>query len=744
MTQHDIFKNALFISLAALLTLLCGFASADSSAFKPRLGCIPFAATSLQAMAFTEDISSSLLSSIDRSRYFEIVERKKIEQFLELEGLRLDNLDHGSIIRIGAKAGLDYVVHGSVSVNESGTTLEINLLDVRASKVVMKESYRISQINFSAKLLEIAGIIANRVKEWGIQALLISSAKVAAPVDPPRKLEVSGTVSSIRLTWQSDMKQIAGFNVYRSNTSDGQYHLHATTSAPSFTDANMKLNEVFYYKVAAVRQDGRTSELTPPVRGGTAIAPPPPIFMNIEPDIKRARLVWRPRSGVGGDVRTKPSGYKVYRSQGDDGAFNLIARLPVDALAYTDNNLADGVKYLYTITSHNNDGAESEYSAKLSIMPLPTPNAIRATSGNIRFVSLSWDRYGYKETEGYKVYRSDRKEGPYTEIAKLRGADATNYIDRGRSDNTPYWYRVSVFNEAGVETDTSEPVSAVTRDIPPTPLNLTATSGQPRMITLRWQVAGADADEIKSVLIYRMMDEKDVNLEKIGEIPADQTVFVDNKRPLEDKTSYFYRLSAKNSGGAVSKQTVTVSAVTKAPPKAPENVSATSGEVKRTVLRWDNNLETDIEEYHVFTKRPGDSDFKLLKKLTTNSLIESDLKDGTEYSYKIRAVDKDGLVSALSNSVVIRTKHLPAMVTGLSVTDPIKRAVVWQPNKEKDVHNYNIYKKGFMDGRQKLATVQDTKWQAVEQQDGLELFVTAIDDSGLESEPSDVIIFKKH
>jgi fibronectin type 3 domain-containing protein len=266
----------------------------------------------------------------------------------------------------------------------------------------------------------------------------------------------------------------------------------------------------------------------------------------------------------------------------------------------------------------------------------------------------------------------------------------------------------------------------------------------PKMVTLRWQVAGTNADDVKSVLIYRMMDEKDVNLEKIGEVPADQTVFVDNKRPLEDKTIYYYRLCAINSGGAVSMQTGTVSAITKAPPKVPENVSATSGEVKSTVLRWDKNLETDIEEYHVFMKWPGDADFKLLRKLIGDSLTESDLKDGTEYSFKIRVVDKDGLLSGFSNIVTVRTKPLPASVSGLSVADPINRAITWQPNKEKDVNNYNIYKKGFMDGRQKLATVQDTRWQVSEQQDGLEIFVTAIDDSGLESEPSEGIIFKKH
>ncbi|MEI6702951.1 MAG: hypothetical protein WCL71_05365, partial [Deltaproteobacteria bacterium] len=64
------------LSVVVLLLLLVGTAFPEVSGFRPRLGCVPFMATSLQAMAFTEDISSSLLNSIDRNRYFEIVERK--------------------------------------------------------------------------------------------------------------------------------------------------------------------------------------------------------------------------------------------------------------------------------------------------------------------------------------------------------------------------------------------------------------------------------------------------------------------------------------------------------------------------------------------------------------------------------------------------------------------------------------------------------------------------------------------
>ena len=738
-------NNKLILSIVMLLFLWCCPACADEPGIRPRLGCIPFMATSLQAMAFTEDISSLLLNSIDRSRYFEIIERKKIEHYLELEGLRLDNIDQESILKVSAKAGLDYVVYGSVSVNENGTTLDIILLNVRSRKVPMKESFNMSQTDFSKKLLELAGIIVNRVQSAAYQAQIKTPdvVLVKLPVKPPQGLEATGTANCIRLRWHSDSKQIAGFKIYRSNTSDGQYSPHATTAEPYFTDENMKLNEVYYYRVAAVCQDGSISEFTPPVRGGTSIAPPPPIFMNIEPDIKGARLVWRPRTGAGGDPRIVPQGFRVYRRQGVDGEFKLIARLPVNALTYADNDLNDGVKYVYTIASHNSDGTESEYSAQLSVVPFPTPNAIRTTSGKIRQVPLSWDRYGSKEIDGYKIFRSDSKEGNYTLIAKLDDADATNFVDHGRTDNATYWYRISVFKKGGADTALSEPVSAVTRNIPPLPLNLTAISGQPRKATLRWQLAGTAADEIKSVVIYRMMEEKDVNLEKVGEISADQAVFVDDKQPLKDNTSYYYRICAKNSGGAVSMQTGTVSATTKAPPEAPANVSASSGEVKKTVLTWDKNRETDIEEYHVFMKRPGDADFRHIRKLTGNSSIESDLLDGTEYSFIIRAVDKDELVSGFSKTVVVRTKPLPSRVTGLTAAEPMGRTVTWQPNKEKDVHTYTIYKKGFMGISQKLATVRDTKWQVDEVKDSLELYVTALDDTGLESEPSDIFVFKK-
>lgn len=741
--MERLMRKTVLLSVVAILSIMAGTVFGQEAGFRPKLGCVPFMATSLQAMAFTEDISSSLLNSLDRSRYFEIVERKKIEQFLELEGLRLDNLDHESILKISAKAGLDYVVHGSVNANDSATSLNITLLNVRARKVLMKETYRMSQTDFSRKLLEIAGSLVDKVKGGIDQPQSPEPAVAGMSVAAPRTVEASGTANSIRLRWQSDMKQIAGFNIYRSTSGGGPYSLHATTTETSFTDENMKLNEEFYYRLAAVSQSGGISELTPPVRGATAISPPSPIFMNVEPDIKGARLVWRPRPASGTDRRTEANGYLIYRRHGDDTAFTPVARLPFDAVSYVDNGLKDGVKYVYTITSYNRSGTESEYSSKLAVTPLPVPKAVRGAAGKIRHAPLSWDRYPSELAEGYVLYRSDKKDGQYSVIARLEGVASSVYTDRELADNTTYWYRLSAYKKGGLETAPSEPVPVTTRDIPPVPVNINAIGAQPRMVTLRWKLAGTPEDEIQSVIIYRMMDEKGVTLEKIGEVPASQNQFVDDQPPLHDRTTYYYRLAVRNSGGAISQQTVVVSATTKAPPESPANLAGTSGEVKNTYLTWNRNPEADIREYQVFLKGPDDADFKLVKTLSENRHREYDLKDGSAYTCKIKAIDKHGLVSKFSDQIVITTKPLPARVTGLNAVDTVSRVIAWKPNQEKDVHNYNIYKKGFLGLQQKAATVQGTRWQVDEAKGNVELYVTAIDDSGLESEPSDPVVFKE-
>ena len=731
------------ILVIVIVLNLIGAAFANDANFRPKLGCVPFQATSLQAMAFTENISTSLLNYLDNSGFFDIVERKKIEQFSVLDGLSMDNLDLNGIIRIGTTARIDYVVYGSVNSSESsGVVLEINLLRVSSKKLIMKEKYTMSESDYSGQLQAVAKSIVDQVKNAGkpIDTELNKAPPVA--VNPPKKVSASGTSSSIRLEWQyEDLHQINGFNIYRANGQDGQYTLHATTTDSFFIDENLKLNDTFYYRIAAVGQTG-ISETTMPVKGATAIAPPAPIFMNVEADIKGARLIWRARPGNSDNHFMKATEFLIYRRQGDTGPFSQIARLPVDAATYVDSGLSDGVKYIYTITSRNSEGTESEYSAKLSVQPMASPGPVKVSSGRIRTISISWDEYLDQSVAGYVLYRSDARDGRYAMLARLEGLKKTSYTDTTLMDNVTYWYRLSVYNKGGIETDPSEPESALTRNVPPAPQQLTAGNGEARRVKLHWKLAGTAEDEIKQVIVFRSTDMKTGVFEKVAEVTSNLNEYVDRDPPLKDNTTYYYRVFSQNIRGAMSLDSESVKAITKAPPQSPAGLSAISGGIKKISLRWDRNPESDIKSYQLFRKRNDESVFTEIRKIDNIQFEDTDLPNGTEVAYKIRAIDNDGLISSFSDAVVARTKPLPAKVVGFKIDNYVNRVVSWSANQEKDVHSYTIYKKGFLGLSNKVATIQETSWKLDETKGKVEIYVTAVDDAGLESESSETLKFE--
>ena len=731
------------ILVIVMVLNVIGSAFAADANFRPKLGCIPFQAASLQAMAFTENISTSLLNYLDSSRFFDLVERKTIEQFSAVEGLSIDNLDLSGISRIGATARLDYVVFGTVNTSESsGVVLEVNLLRVSSKKLLMKEKFAMSESDYSGKLLAVANSIVDHVGNAGKPSDAEPAKTPPIAVAPPQKVTASGTSSNIRLEWQyEDLKQIIGFNIYRAGSQDGQFTLYTTTTDPFFIDGNLKLNETFYYRVAAVGQTG-ISEMTAPVKGATAIAPPAPIFMNTEADIKGARLIWRPRPGSSDNPGMQTSEYLIYRRKGDTGTFSLIGRVPASATTYADTGLADGVKYVYAITSRNSEGTESEYSAKLSVQPIASPGQVRADSGRIRAVPVSWDAYRGQAGEGYVLYRSDARDGRYGVIARLNGLKETGFTDTGLMDNMMYWYRLSIYSKEGIETDPSEPVSALTRNVPPAPQQLTAGSGEARRVRLRWQPAGTAEDEIRQYVLFRSDDVKSGTFEKIAEVADYQNEFVDQAPPLHDKTTYCYRIRSRNSSGAMSPESESVVATTKAPPQPPAGLSADSGGIKKIFLHWNRNQESDITWYQIFRKRNDESDFSEIGKSDNLQFEDTGLPNGAEVTYKIRAIDHDELMSSFSGEVAARTKPLPARVIGLRIVNPVSRIVSWSANQEKDVHQYTIYKKGFFGLPKKLATVQETSWKLDDTRDKIEIYVTAVDDAGLESEASETLKFE--
>ena len=720
--------------ISVLLLAAVSWGAAAEHRLKAKLGVVPFVAKNIEAMAFTEYLTTVLLNELDNTGQFEIFERKRLESMMALEGVRSDSLTPEQMQRMGDRLGLDFLVAGNVTSQPQGMLIDLRLLGLRSQTILFTEQTRMAEVDAPRVLGKLAVKIRNAAQQGNAPALI--DAVAVGPLQPPVNLEAIGSTNVIRLRWkQQNQAQVAGYLIMRSVAAEGPFNTVSTVTEPFYNDENLRLNESYYYRIACVGQGGGSSEPSAVVRGATTIAPAAPIFMNVEPALGGAVLSWRHRPFSAGDERTAPKGVRIYRRTAEEKEFLPIARAGDDPPLFHDQGLKDGGVYFYAITAFNQAGAESELSVQLSVTTPPVTSGLAATGGKVRRIPLNWQMHPFDQVSGYRLERADTKEGPYREIALLNGREQTTYLDTGLTDKTTYWYRIIALSKESGSGGASSPVPATTRDLPPAPVRVTATSGEPRRVSIKWESTAAPDDELIAYQIHRGGKGQD-RLLKIAEVKAQQTWFRDDEKPLQDKTTYSYAVSAVNAGGAVSQLSTRADAVTKAVPATPLGLAAASGEPRKVTLRWSKNPEADIAEYLVYRKS-DDGEFRQVHKTSENTFADTNLNNGQGYAYRIQAVDRDSLESLVSEMVTATTKPLPKAVEGVMLQDRATRRIAWSPSSQSDVKRYHIYKKSFFGG-QKLATVETTAWKATEP-GKLELYVTAEDADGLESEPSAVV-----
>ncbi|MCE1227116.1 MAG: hypothetical protein LWW87_11605 [Geobacteraceae bacterium] len=647
MEAANTIKQSYVYLLSGLIALLLVCLQIDSAAaseqrLKARLGCVPFVARTIEAMAVTEYLTTVLLNELERSGSFEVTERKRLESAMDLEGVRSDSLSATELQRLGTRLGVEFLVSGTVATRSQGLLMELSVLGLRGQRVVLTEKLQVSEGD-APRLLQELALRIRQAAQGSTEP--VSGSEASRPLASAMALEAVGSTNAIRLRWKhSTPERVVGYMVLRANEPQGAFTTVGTVTEPGYSDEQLRLNETYYYRVTAVGQNGMASEPTAVVRGATSVAPAVPIFMNIEPVLGGAVLSWRQRPCTGADERTLPKGVRIYRRSAAEKEFIPIARVADDQPGFRDQGLQDGATYLYTMTAYNQAGAESEQSVQLSLTTPPATSGLTAVGGKVRRVPLSWQVHPFVGVSGYKLQRALSKEGPYQELATVNDRQTTSYLDAGLADKTQYWYRiVAISKEQGVGGVSGE-VSAMTRDLPPTPLRLTATQGEPRRVSLHWELNSVPDDELSGFYLYRGEPGQE-KLAKIATLPGDARSYRDGEEPLKDATAYSYVVAAFNAGGAISP------------------------------------------------------------------------------------------LSARANAT---TKALPKQVVGVQLKDKTTCLVSWQKSAEADIRRYQIYKKGLM-GWQRLITVDTPEWRNTDS-GRLELYVTAEDADGLESEPSAVLV----
>lgn len=718
---------------------------------KPKLAFYPLVAKNVEAISFTEAISTQLFNHIERTDFFEIVERKKVEGVLILDAAKLTSMSQEALYSVANKAGFDILILGTVSRADNMAVIDLQLVGSSSRSSYYASTFKIPEFELQKKLQETVETIVAKVKVFNA-----APPPVETKIGCPGNLAIGGTPRSIKLKWEpSRSPQVIGYAVLRSASATGSFVQIATTTRPGYTDDNLKLNDTFYYKVKAISKSGIECELTPPMVGKTSLAPLPPIFIDIKTDLAGARLNWYARPYSGSDKNQVTSGFQIYRKEAEEADFRVIAQADANAVSYLDSDMKNGVAYSYALTAFNPEKVESEFSSTLEAKVAQAASNVKAAGGK-RKVQLTWIPNETKSVEAYLIYRSTEAAGDYRSVGQAKGRSSNSYLDAGVEDGTTYWYRIAALLEGKTETPQSDPVSAVTHPRPVTPAGLTATDNEPRRVVLNWQHTGSAADEIKGYNLYRAT-QKEGEFSKIAEIPYGRNSYTDDRekgaaqgaskfaslmsdgtRPLADGATYYYRVSCFNDAGSESLPSQTVSATTRQLLPSPKELKASTGQAGKVTLNWESTPE--FKEYEIYRGAVGQNEVTRIKTVKEPFHVDSAVEHGASYIYAVKGIDRHEIASIISTSVTGSTKPRPAVPQGVALKDQEGRKLIqWEPNPETDVLRYNVYRKNFVGMFQKLQTVSGTNLVLDGAKGKQELRVAAEDADGLESDKSAVL-----
>lgn len=333
------------------------------------------------------------------------------------------------------------------------------------------------------------------------------------------------------------------------------------------------------------------------------------------------------------DGKAEVAGYNIYR---DD----------VKVGTSTETTYTDTIKagdYSYYVSAFDAEDYTSENSEPITVdsMPPEVPS-LRVDSVSETSAVLSWDCSDNVGVTSYEVYRNN-------ELVKTTSENS--YEDSSLEDGTEYVYYVIAYDNAGNKTSSDTVIVNTKADMTqPVIVSLSPASGNySGALTLK--VAARDNRSVKTIVIQTSADKK--NWENAAEIETNggaSTSVEYALTPVNDGVVYV-RAYAVNSRGITGEASSAVQYnFDSSAPDVPSNVTV-SLEGSRIEVRWTAPDDEDTAYFKVYRKT-SDSDYTLIKdNYKYLNYFDTDIDLGTEYTYCVTAVDKNGNESVKSEAV---------------------------------------------------------------------------------------------
>ena len=328
-----------------------------------------------------------------------------------------------------------------------------------------------------------------------------------------------------------------------------------------------------------------------------------------------------------------------------DGGTTVISIEDSDADTTQDtvDDLTNNTAYTFAVRATNASG-DSPWSISATTTPIAVPNApenLSAAPGDGR-VALSWDKPSNDAPIGSYEVSTDGGAN-YNPIADSDD-ETTAHTVMGLTNGTEYTLALRAANSAGkglAATVTATPMAA-----PAAPTNLLAAAGATE-VALTWD--DPDDDTITRYKVSTDGGETFADIEgtDISENDTDNTLAY-TVPGLTNGTLYTFVLRAVNTYGEGAEATVTAPTL----PAAPTGLMAEGGEDRQVTLSWDDSDNNTVSGYQYSTD--GGTNFTDIASVdisegdmgNTLKYTVTGLTNGTEYTFKLRAVNLSGAGAA--------------------------------------------------------------------------------------------------
>ncbi|MCG6919362.1 MAG: fibronectin type III domain-containing protein [Deltaproteobacteria bacterium] len=497
------------------------------------------------------------------------------------------------------------------------------------------------------------------------------------------------------------------FEVKFVEVSRGDTLLHRKEQVFGFVALRQKVEEI----TGEIVQIAGQYQPSPLMVQKEEIAPYPtqPTGLQARGGSQKVVLTWQPNK------ESNLRGYKVFRGTTPMGPFSKVASVTKNTLSDTD--LENNRTYYYKVQAFNQEGKESPASTVIAAETAPSPFSpiILDATALIAGVRIRWTtnpQQGDEGTEvkGFKLYRATEPQGEYVWVASVTPESEKvseqrlkqfEYEDSGLADGEKYYYRLTAFNNKGIESDFSSTLEGSTVG---RPTGLQAVGDMIREVHLQWHPT--PSSEVKGYRLYRNSS-PDGTFERIGEVDGRNKDSYFDEQNLGDAKTYYYRMTVYDAEGRETGLSEIASTTTRGKPPTPEGLAAQSGLVKEVKLSWKMRPEEEVEGYYIFWNNTESGEFKQIGKVRgrgkTTFVDKGDrhrpLDDNATYYYMITSYNKVDVNSDPCSIASAITKPRPRAPTGFSAQGglPGKVVLAWNPNPEADIKYYHLYRKGSGD-----------------------------------------------